>query len=428
MLMKRRAEPTSILSLYRGGVEPRISVDGLTNEAVGELYTQISARLQAGSPADVREAYNLCGQFPPCTPEGRSYIDDARMRTGLALEQGGDPDRAEDLYQQLLRDPRSDLRHRCSAYFRSGYISAKAGKLDEAVEAYQQAVRLDALAEVTLLARQELAGILLLENRHAEALPHLETLLSDPAFRDPPRLVFHLWYGICLCKTGLLDRARAVRLGTGLPAPGTRLDTNTTGLWTYLASLLEPEQPEVSRELYSRFLEMEGIPGDVITNSYFRLGMVCETLTDWEAAARFYRQAMDSHHSYPPAQVLARFRLAEMLYLSEEYESAADLLSGLGNAPELSVVQQLKAQLYCGICLLRAGKLEQARLEFESCRNRPGAAPNGFEVQADLYLAELFESRGDRDAARECYQRVIRNPSAEPLTRAAALHRVQHLR
>jgi tetratricopeptide (TPR) repeat protein len=327
-----------------------------------------------------------------------------------------------------MQDAAADPLHRSNASLRYGHICASAGKLDQALEIYGQAIGLNAHPQFTRLARQELTGILLLDHRCAEALPHLEALLADPDFLDPPRLAFHLWYGISLWKTGRFDREHPDSLFAGLPSPGSHLDVGATGLWTYLACLLEADHPEVSRQLYLRFLEMRGMPAEVITNCHFRLGLVCEALADWDAASRFYRQAIDASNSYPPAQALARFRLAEMLYISEEYHSAIDLLSGLGSALELSLLQQLEAHLRFGVCLLRTGKIERAQKELELCRQRQGAAASGFEVKSDLHLAELFESRGEREAARECYRRVIHNPTSEPITKAAALTRMQQIR
>jgi len=405
-----------------------MSVAGSTNDSLVQLHSQILSHLNAASPAGAREAYRLCLELPVGTPETRSYIDHVLMSTGLALETAGDLDQARELYRRLMRDAAADPVHQSNASCRYGHICASVGSLEQAMEAYGQAIGLNALPQFTRLARQEFTGILLLDHRCAEALPHLEVLLADPDFLDPPRLAFHLWYGISLWKTGRFDREQHASLFAGLPAPGSRLDAGATGLWTYLASLLEADHPEISRQLYLRFLEMQGIPADVITNCHFRLGLVCEALPDWEEASRSYRQAIDASNTYPPAQTLARFRLAEMLYLSEEYHSARELLSVLVTASELSLLQQLEAHLRFGVCLLRTGQIERARKEFELCRQRPGAAANGFEVKSELYLAELFESRGEREAARECYRRVMHNPTSEPLTKAAALTRMQQIR
>jgi tetratricopeptide (TPR) repeat protein len=405
-----------------------MSVAGSTNDALVQLHSQILSHLNAGSSVEASEAYRLCLKLPVSTPETRSYIDHILMITGLALEKAGDLDRSGELYRQLMRDAAADPVHRSNAFLRYGYICASSGKLDQAREACGQAIALNAFPEFTRLARQELTGILLLDQRCEEALPHLEVLLADPDFRDPPRLAFHLWYGISLWKTGRFDREQHASLLAGLPSPGSHLEASVTGLWTYLACLLEADHAEISRQLYLHFLEMKGISDDVITNCHFRLGLVCEALADWDAASRFYRQAMDAGNTYPPAQALARFRLAEILYLSEEYHSAIDLLSALGSSPELSLLQQLESHLRFGVCLLRTGKIERAQKEFELCRQRPGAAASGFEVKSDLHLAELFENRGEREAARECYRRVIHNPTSEPLTKAAALTRMKQIR
>jgi tetratricopeptide (TPR) repeat protein len=131
--------------------------------------------------------------------------------------------------------------------------------------------------------------------------------------------------------------------------------------------------------------------------------------------------AVESPDSFPAAQANARFRLAELLYLSEEFEAALQQYAALQFAPELNAHQLSEAHLNRGICLMRLGRLEQARIALDACRESASHSAAGLDVKADLCLAECFEIQKDIPSARECYNRIIHNPSTEPATKAAAL-------
>ena len=171
---------------------------------------------------------------------------------------------------------------------------------------------------------------------------------------------------------------------------------------------------------------MPGLSGHTRTNCHYRLAMMHDSLANWDESLRHYRMAVDAPPDFPEAQAHARFRLAELLYLSEDYAAALDDYAALRHAPEITAGQRVEAQFRFGVCLLRLGRREESRRELELCSERAGGS--GYDVKSDLCLAELFEMQKDFAAAGARYRRVIANHGADPLTKAAALARLDALR
>jgi hypothetical protein len=111
--------------------------------------------------------------------------------------------------------------------------------------------------------------------------------------------------------------------------------------------------------------------------------------------------------------------------MNEEYTDAAEMFERLRNDALLSSSQRDQAQLRYALCLLKSGQREPAVIELERCR---AESSGDTSLKADIALAEIHESLRDLARARECYERVLSNPAAEPSTRTAALNRLQKLR
>jgi tetratricopeptide (TPR) repeat protein len=181
---------------------------------------------------------------------------------------------------------------------------------------------------------------------------------------------------------------------------------------------------DAARFSYEKLVSMDGVPESILVNARLRLGIVLDGLGLWESAVREYEAAVRIPCEANVARSQAVFRLAQVREMAEEYSDAAELFDGLRSDNLLDTAQREQAQLRYAICLLKAGNKEQAQQELETCRRAAGDT----SLKADMALAELHESTHDVVNARKCYERVLANPAAEPVAKAAALSRLRRLR
>jgi len=398
------------------------------NEGPAALLAEIAARLKLGTAEAIREAGRLSLGLPEGTGDTQKYVDEVRYATAFGLELQGDAESAAELYRRILECESSEPARRADAGFRLAIVREAQKQYDESLRLYRHVLAQDASSPtVVRLSHQQLAGLLLLERCFADALPHIEALLADAEYRGPLRLFFWFRYLLCLLKTGGFALSPEA-LAQGLPAPGGQVEELTVGIWTEVAQEAELTGfPGLAKDLYLRLLEMNGVPGVVRTNCCYRAGLTFESLAQWDESLRYYEKAIHAPDAYPAAQAQARLRLAELLFLSEDFEAAQEHFRVLIASPGLGPRRQLECQLRHAVCLLRAGRADEARRELEACRER--ATPHaGLDVKADLLLAELFEAGKDFRSACACYERILDNPSSEPQERAGALLRLADLR
>jgi tetratricopeptide (TPR) repeat protein len=275
-------------------------------------------------------------------------------------------------------------------------------------------------------ARQRRAALLVREGRLEEAGQTLDLLIADPGLTESQLRACQLRRLCVLLKTGGFDAHRQ-DWSALLPDPGSTGANSLVGPLAEAAVELETaQQYELARDFYLRLLEMPGLSGHTRVNCHYRLGLVYESLAGWNESLRHYRLAADAPPEFPEAQTQARFRLAELLYLSEDYEAALHQYAPLRSALEGTAEQRIGAQFRFGVCLLRLDRRGEGRRELELCSERAAGTEHG--VKSDLSLAELFETQKDFAAARARYRRVIGSHGADPLTKAAALARLNALR
>jgi tetratricopeptide (TPR) repeat protein len=394
------------------------------NQRPAALLAEIAARLRLGTAEAIREVGRLCLGLPEGTGDAQKKVDEVRYATALGLERQGDAELAAELYRRILECESSESAHRADAGFRLATIHEAQQQYDESLRLYRHVLAQDTPSpNVVRLSHQQLAGLLVLERRFADALPHIEALLADAEYQGPFRLFFWFRHLQCLLKTGGLALSPEA-LAEGLPAPGGQVEELIVGIWTEVAQELELTGfPGLAKVLYVRLLEMNGVPGVVRTNCCYRAGLTFESLAQWDESMRYYEKAVHAPDAYPAAQAHARLRLAELLFLSEDFEAAREHFRMLISSPELSPRHQLECQLRNAVCLLRSGRTGEARRELEACRER-ATRHAGLDVKTDLLLAELFEAGNDFQSARACYQRILDNPSSEPQERAGALLRL----
>jgi hypothetical protein len=169
---------------------------------------------------------------------------------------------------------------------------------------------------------------------------------------------------------------------------------------------------------------MDGVPDTVLVNARLRLGIVLDASGLWDLAVRQYEAAARIQCGPNVALSQAAFRLAQARETAEEYSEAAGLFAQLRSDSLLDQLQRMQAQLRYALCLLRAGDKERALSELETCRQAGGDTG----LKSDMALAEIHESNHDSAKARACYERVLANPAAEPLTKTAAVTRLQRLK
>jgi tetratricopeptide (TPR) repeat protein len=207
--------------------------------------------------------------------------------------------------------------------------------------------------------------------------------------------------------------------------PGQITDQIASGMMQAAFALEQCGHVEPARWAYEKLLSYEGVPPAVQANAHLRLGIVLDALGFWDTAVREFEAASGVAEGVGPVQSEAAYRVAQARQMTEQYASAAELYGRLRGDAMLPAVKRAQAQLQYGNCLLRSGDRQRAMAEFEEARK---SANGETSLKAEITLAEIYEATRDIARARECYERVLSHPNAEPVTRAAALNRLQKLK
>ena len=386
------------------------------DQRMRELHGAIGALLAQGNEAGLAEAARLCQELPePSDAAGAALAQQALMECGFRLETAQDPALASVLYERLAGAPWADAAHRSNAWYHLAIVRLANGDAEGSLAACQAAVAPGSDPHIQAVGRFYLVHLLKRAKRWEEGAAEAELVLADaPAGISRLDILFERT--TCLARAGRVDAAA----GLELPAPGNLLSPMSARLWMEAAFGLEESGDLAAAEaLYDGLLGQEGLPDEVRVNANFRNGLVREQGMDWEASRRLYEAAVDAPPCFPEAQREARKRLAILLLNMEEYSLAEAHFAALSAMAEAPRAERAGFHLQRAKCLWNNSAAEEALAELAKCRELcPGAE---VEVKAELLRAEIYVQQGDRRAAAECCRRVAQHPSAEPLTKAAAL-------
>lgn len=376
--------------------------------------------LQANSEEAALAAAAACNELWPVPRESAAATARAVIDTGIRLECWNRREDAENLYRLIIAEPLIPAADRASAHLRLASILATGPHSDEAVQharlAMNEAAGNTALFEsAAMLALQILSS----EEKWAEALPAAEAALS---VATAPQSIQWVQLHVLLCS-----------LHTGHPAEACaaallsqRIEPGFEGTWMHIGWIAEQHGYfAISRSFYERIAACESAPLRMRTNAHYRLGLVLDRLLSFDLAEYHLRQAVEAPACFPEAQTEARLRLANLRYLMDDFEAALPHYDQLRTNPEASAQTGAEARLKYGICLLRLNRYNEATRALQSFRGETDSGEQ--QVKVDLLLAEIAEAQRDWQAARHCYSRIAAHPSAEPLTRAAALARLQQI-
>lgn len=418
------AERSAILERRLAARDPGASLpaDRITARA---LHAEIWACLERGAAGDLDEAGRLCSLMPPASEATAPLIAHVLMATAFELEQAGQLPRAQALYRRLMQEPHIDAAHRANAAFRLGLTLAGSGRHQESVAAFQSAVDTPGDAGLQTAAALHLVAALLQRHDYARAAAVADAVLALGSRDAHARRI--LWFNRLFCRARMLAiPLDDVEAAAELPPPGAEVDPGVASAWLQAAFALEQAgRLRLSRILYERLLTAPVLPAGMRANLHYRTGVVLELMFDYDGAAAQFRAAIETQDSFPIAQAEAHHRLAGLHYMLEDFESALAAYEKLRRMPDLGGYQRAEAQLKYATSLLRLDRLAEAEAELARCREPGAGQGTAIEVQADLLLAEIAERRADWNMVRDCLQRVIRNPAAEPLTKTAALAKLQ---
>ncbi|MGA3099118.1 MAG: hypothetical protein ABSF25_21890 [Bryobacteraceae bacterium] len=393
------------------------SMNQESGQRIRELYGAICALLAQESGAGLAEAARLCQELPdPPDAAGAALAQHALMECGFRLETAQNLPLAAGFYERLAGAPWGDAAHRSNAQYRLAIVRLASGDAEGSLKACEAAVAPGSDLHIRAVARFFLVHLLKRENRWEEAAAEAGLVLAD-APAGISRLDVLLQRTICLARAGRVDTATA---GLELPAPGNPLPPMSARLWMEAAfGLEESGDLAAAGTLYDGLLAQAGLPDEVRVNASFRNGLVCEQRMDWEASRRLYEAATGAPPCFPGAQREARKRLANLLLGMEEYSLAEAHFAVLSATEELPRGERAGFHLQRAQCLWNNRAGAQALAELARCGElSPGSET---EVKAEVLRAEIYVQQGDRRAAAECCRRVAQHPSAEPLTKAAAL-------
>ena len=381
-----------------------------------ELHGAIGALLAQGNEAGLAEAARLCQELPePSDAAGAALAQQALI--GMWIQAG---DRAgSGLGLRIVREVGRRTLGRCGPSLQRlvspGHRAAREWRRGRQPGSLSGGGGPGSDPHIQAVGRFYLVHLLKRAKRWEEGAAEAELVLADaPAGISRLDILFERT--TCLARAGRVDAAA----GLELPSPGNLLSPMSARLWMEAAfGLEESGDLAAAGALYDGLLGQEGLPDEVRVNANFRNGLVREQGMDWEASRRLYEAAVDAPPCFPEAQREARKRLAILLLNMEEYSLAEAHFAALSAMAEAPRAERAGFHLQRAKCLWNNSAAEEALAELAKCRELyPGAE---VKVKAELLRAEIYVQQGDRRAAAECCRRVAQHPSAEPLTKAAAL-------
>jgi tetratricopeptide (TPR) repeat protein len=393
------------------------------------LCERIRDLLDAGTEVSKLDAARLCEQLPQGSPADAALIADLIFNTAFALEQGGRTDAARPLYSRILADDHTPDNYRSNAALRIALDELASGQTGTALPLLRRA--LDPLPgpSVAAAAALHLFPLLMSIEAWSEAASVAAIARALP-YREEPHMP-------------LLWDLRALRCRAHMGEVAIDDDTcedirhlveaevviESASAWMEAAFTLEQLGCLAhGRRLYERVIEAPRLPPGMRTNAQYRLGIVLDRMLAFDEAERHLRAAAESSDPFPAAQSEARMRIATLHFLMDDFEGALPDLIHLRSDPGASARIRAEAQLKYGTCLFRLRRASEARAELLACRDPEMGGGTESEVKADLLLAEIAEGQSDFQEASDCFNRIVLHPSAEPLTRASALTRIQQLK
>ncbi|HYO83179.1 MAG TPA: tetratricopeptide repeat protein [Bryobacteraceae bacterium] len=338
----------------------------------------------------------------------------AVYETAYALEVAALPGRAAALYTRVFEDPSTDDLTRICAALRSGVTLGGAGRTG------------DALPMLAIAAQSTDRAI-----RDSAVLARLHLLVQaaqwERILADTDRMQADGCLGEVVQLHRVLARVHLATAGDDEPIPQ-RLHPSAAVLAMHVGFTAENAGYSVlALRLFELILATSELPEGVRTHAHCRAGVVLDRLYRWEEAEHHFRAAVDGSDPHPLARAEALRRLGNLHYLTDNFEGALPLFNALRNEPAASGAQRAEAMLRYGTSLLRLGRFTEAAAALQHCREEAYGAGTDTEVRAELLMAEIAEEQRNYAVARDCYRRAVHHPSADPLTRAAALTRLQDL-
>lgn len=315
---------------------------------------------------------------------------------------------------------------RANASFHVAQAMQREGRFEEALAHFRRAASDRSLTSIYAISRFHEGCLLLQLSRFSEAAAVFDDLIQSPLPPDFPRIHVELRRICALLGSERGDEAPEHFEQAIAAAPA--LDPLVAASWYETAIALERagETPRAGT-IYERLVTCSGVPGPLAVCARFRLGVVAEFLHFYDRAIEHYKAAIESTERHELAQSQARWHLAGLLFHAEEYADALEHYAVLLRDSQLSAAQAGEAALKTGLCLQRTGRLEEARRQLESVAQDYRDSAHHWDLQAELALAELFQSMRDRDSARRSLQRVAAHASADVLIRNAAINALDRL-
>ncbi|MDX2154339.1 MAG: hypothetical protein SFV54_26600 [Bryobacteraceae bacterium] len=232
-----------------------------------------------------------------------------------------------------------------------------------------------------------------------------------------------------VCAVALAEAGHAGLVEPEWLKPDSPVGNESIDLWMNCGFQLElAGNQRAARHCYETVLKHADNCSGLAANAEYRLGLTLEALGDYSGATDHYRRSAEiAGRPFPAAQDLARFQLAKLLYLAEEYADSVRQLEQLQVGASLPAAYVPEVTLRLAAALCRLGNTEEAKRALVEWRARFPEGKTEVDVRIDLFLAETYRSEGSYGAARDCLRKVVENPAAAHQTRTRALQTLDRL-
>lgn len=346
----------------------------------------------------------------------------------VTLEAKGLAQDALELYSALIQDESLHPFHLANFRYRTGFILDQLGNGAEAESYYRSVAYQTDNVSVAQHAQYHLACLLIRQQRADDAVDLLSILEQSPA--DPivsPTILARKALALMACGR----RPEACEVSEAALREIARGTANLETMQSFVILGLEMElagETTLAARLYSTVLEGQPTPESMRANMHLRLGILRDNQGKSREAIAHYRASAASPACHPPLKAESLYRMADALFIAEDYAAATDVLNELFLAPHLPPAERAEAKLLAARALFTQGRFKEAQAELELARGSffPSDGESVFRLES--LLAEILDAQAEFEHAENALGRAAAAVPGDPRLRAIALLAQSQLR
>lgn len=390
--------------------------------------TELASILEEGAPPErLLQLRNAWFEFSQSRSLTLADMEDLHL-FAMTLETKGLSEDALKLYSALIQDQSLHPFHLANFRYRAGFLLDQLGDGAQAERHYRAAAHQTDNILVAKHAQYQLACLLIRRQRPEDAVDLLAVLEQSPA--DPivsATILARKALALLACRRqpeacDVAEKAlHEITIGTA--------NHETMQSLAILGFEMELSgETALAARLYSVVLAGEHTPEATRANMHLRLGILRDNQGKSREAITHYEASAASPACPPHLRAESLYRMADALFIAEDYAAATESLNELFQAPHLPPGERAASKLLAARSLFNQGLLKEAQLELEQARTT-FFPPDGESLfRMETLLAEIFEAQADFAQAEQALGRAAAAVPGDPRLRSVALLAQSQLR